>query len=194
MPSGRNTTVLETETATAMDTPRDEFPDDFSSTAPSLESPEESPDPLDEEGPEPLARVRYGLGKEIVLYSDVLAVVLNEEAEETLYTLADVKRLILAPGEYTPSKLVVMLDLTDGNTIIAAEGMTNPKGFRQLVLALQEAHPEIELDPPDMAEQLRQALDIRRRHNLGCYGVFFLFFLAWLLFIIIALIGTHAPH
>lgn len=179
-----------------MNTSRDEYPDDRSPTPPSLE-PHGTPyfsDPLGEETPEPLARVRYGLGKEIVLYPDVLAVVMNEENEETLYTLADVKRLILAPGEYNPGKLVVMLDLVDGNTVIAAEGMTNPRGFRELVMVLEQTHPEIELDPPDMVEQLRQALDIRRRHNLGCYGVFFLLFLAWLVFLIIALIGTHAPH
>lgn len=170
-----------------MNTPGDESADNLPTT-PAGSS-------IDTEGtPEPLARVRYGLGKEIVLYPDVLAVVLTEENEETIYTLADVKRLILTPGEYNPGKLVVMLDLSDGNTVIAAEGMTNPRDFRQLVLALQQAHPEIELDPPDMAEQLRQALDIRRRHNLGCYGAFFLFLVLWIAFIAIALIGSHVPH
>src|SRR5258708_2838736 len=114
-----------------------------------------------EEEPQPLARVRYGLGKELLLYPDAFVVVHKEEHDELRLNLANVRRLILAPGEYTPSKLVLMFDLDDGNTVIAAEGMTNVRDFRTLVVRLVELRPEIELDPPNMDEQLMQALEIR---------------------------------
>jgi hypothetical protein len=148
-----------------------------------------------EEGPQPLARVRYGLGKEILLYSDAFAIVRKEEAEELRISLDSIRRLILAPGEYTPSKLVLMFDLDDGTTIIGAEGMTNVRDFRKLLAVLAETHPEIELDPPDMDAQLGQALEIRRRHLLGCYGsVLGSCLLITVIYLTIAYIGAHGPH
>lgn len=145
--------------------------------------------------PGPLVRVRYGLGKELRLYPDTFVVALTEEHEETAYLLADVRRLILAPGEYNPAKLVVMFDLDDGNTVIAAEGMTNPRDFRGLVAKLKELHPAIELDPPDMNAQLTQALDIRRRNLLGCYGSLLgACLLIWVVFLVVAFIGAHVPR
>ena len=127
---------------------------------------------IDSESEVPLARVRYGLGKEIRLYPDALVVLLREEHEELRYSLASIRRLVLTPGEYTPSKLVLMFELDDGNTVIAAEGLGNVRGFRNLLARLQELHLPIELDPPDMSEQLRQALQIRSRYQIGCYGFF----------------------
>jgi hypothetical protein len=41
-----------------------------------------------------------------------------------------------------------------------------------LLARLQELNLPIELDPPDMSEELRQALQIRSRYQLGCYGLF----------------------
>jgi hypothetical protein len=144
---------------------------------------------------QPLSIVRYGIAKELRLYHDRLVTVAYEEGEETAYYFDSIKRLVLTPGEHIPSKLMLMLDLEDGNTIIAAEGMSNVKDFRKLLARLNEIRPELELDPPDMDEQLRQALEIRRRSNLGCYGFVLAAFLAtigiiWLLYLIVALIGN----
>jgi hypothetical protein len=118
----------------------------------------------------PLARVPYGLGKEIRLYPDAIVVLLREEHEELRYSLANIRRLVLTPGEYNPGKLVLMFELDDGNTVIAAEGLSNVRGFRNLLARLKELQLPIELDPPNMDEELRQALTIRSRYLLGCYG------------------------
>ncbi|HEV2457952.1 MAG TPA: hypothetical protein VGS80_06270 [Ktedonobacterales bacterium] len=143
--------------------------------------------------PEPLARVRYGLGKELRLYPDALVVLLREEHEETRFNLANIQRLILMPGEHTPSKLVLMFELDDGNTVIAAEGVSNVPAFRTLLAALRDVRPAIELDPPDMDQQLAQALVIRRRYSLGCYGLILGACLAlWIVYLVVAFIGhTH---
>ncbi len=149
---------------------------------------------LDEE-PQPLVRVRYGLAKELRLYPDTLDIVHLEEHETTQVSLNSVKRMILAPGDPNPSKLVLMFDLDDGQTIIAAEGVSNVRDFRKLIAKLQEIHPEIELDPPDMDIQLAQALDIRRRSMIGCYGsVIGACLLVWILYLVVAFIGAHAGH
>jgi hypothetical protein len=150
--------------------------------------------PAEETG-EPLARVRYGVAKELRLYLDNLVVEYLEEHEETRITLDNIKRLILTPGEYNPSKLVLMVDLDDGNTVIVAEGMTNVRAFRVLLAKLQEIRPQIELDPPDMDTQLQQALEIRRRSMLGCYGgVIGLCAAFWIIYLVVAYIGMHAGH
>lgn len=142
----------------------------------------------------PLVRVRYGLGKELRLYPDAIVVAFLEAHEETRYALEGIRRLILIPGEYTPSKLVLMFELDDGTTVIAAEGMTNVRGFRQLLARLKEAAPQIELDPDNMDEQLAQALDIRRRYSLGCYGAALgACLLLWLFYLLVAFIG-HIHH
>jgi hypothetical protein len=148
----------------------------------------------DTEGePQPLAVVRYGLGKEIRLYSDALVLIRWEEAEELRISLDSIRRLILSPGEYTPSKLVLMFDLDDDTTIIAAEGMTNVRDFRKLLAVLAEVGPQIELDPPDMSEQLAQAIEIRNRSLIGCYGtVFGACLLMTILVLVVAWIGNHA--
>lgn len=148
-----------------------------------------------EEEAQPLVRVRYGLGKELLLYPDAFVVVHKEERDELRLNLDNIRRLILAPGEYTPSKLVLMFDLDDGNTIIAAEGMTNVRDFRKLLARLVEIRPEIELDPPNMDEQLMQALDIRKRSLIGCYGfVFGVVLLIWIVYLIVAFIGARGGH
>ncbi len=164
-----------------------------------LVSPERDDDALDSaldgDGPQPLARVRYGLGKELRLYPDAFVVLLREEHEETRYSLDNIQRMILSPGEYNPSKLVLMFDLDDGTTVIAAEGMSNVRDFRKLLAVLAEMRPQIELDPPNMDEQLMQALDIRKRSLLGCYGlVAACIVLLWVLYIVVAWIGAHGPH
>jgi hypothetical protein len=142
----------------------------------------------------PLARVRYGLGKELRLYPDAFTVLLREEHEELRYALANIKRLVLTPGEHNPSKLVLMFELDDGNTVIAAEGVSNVRGFRRLISALAELHLPIELDPPDMDEQLKQALEIRSRYQMGCYGlVLGSCLLLTIAYLIVALFGAHHP-
>jgi len=141
---------------------------------------------------QPLARVRYGLGKELLLYPDSFVLLRREEAEADRVELASVKRLILTPGEPNPSKLIVMFDLDDGNTIIAAEGMTSVSEFRTLLAKLHDIAPQIELDPPDMDTQLKQALDIRRRSLVGCYGaVLGVCLLLWVIYLAIAVFGAH---
>jgi hypothetical protein len=144
------------------------------------------------EEPQPLARVRYGIAKELRLYPDTFVAESLEEREETRISLDNIKRIVLTPGEHVPSKLVLMFDLDDDNTVIVAEGMTNVRDFRTLLAKLHELRPEIELDPPDMDEQLRQALEIRRRSQLGCYGVMAILLVLWLVFLGIAYVGAHA--
>lgn len=143
---------------------------------------------------QPLSIVRYGIAKELRLYPDRLVTIAYEEGEETAYYFESIKRLILTPGEHIPSKLMLMLDMDDGNTIIVAEGMTNVRDFRRLLARLVEVQPAIELDPPDMDEQLRQALEIRRRSSWGCYAFILLSFavvigVIVLLYLIIGFIG-----
>lgn len=144
---------------------------------------------------QPLARVRYGLAKELRLFPDRLDVLHIEENIETRYQLENVQRMILSPGDPNPSKLVLMFDLDDGNTVIAAEGMTNVRDFRKLLAIFSEQHPAIELDPPNMDEQLVQALDIRKRSLLGCYGaIAAAIVVIWLVYMAVAILGAHGGH
>ncbi len=143
---------------------------------------------------QPISIVRYGIAKELRLYPDRLVTIAYEEGEETEYYFDSIKRLVLTPGEHIPSKLMLMLDMEDGNTIIAAEGMTNVRDFRKLLARLSEVQPDIALDPPNMDEQLSQALEIRRRSSWGCYGLVLLTFaavigLVWLLYLIVGFIS-----
>jgi hypothetical protein len=156
---------------------------------------EEQVSPESESGEQPLARVRYGLGKELLLYPDSFVLLRREEAEADRVMLASVKRLILTPGDPNPSKLLLMFDLDDGHTIIAAEGMTSVNEFRALLAKLRDIAPQIELDPPDMDIQLKQALDIRRRSLIGCYGsVLGACALLWIIYLAVAFFGAHFGH
>ncbi|HEU5343997.1 MAG TPA: hypothetical protein VFU60_06620 [Ktedonobacterales bacterium] len=144
---------------------------------------------------QPLARVRYGLGKELQLFPDSLVILRREEFEADRFALAHVRRIILTPGDPNPSKLILMLELDEGDTILAAEGMSNVGEFRTLLSKLREIAPQIETDPPDMDAQLGQALDIRRRSLLGCYGsIAAACVLAYLLYLALAYFGAHAVH
>jgi hypothetical protein len=146
-------------------------------------------------GEKPLATVRYGLGKELQLYPDMFVIAHLEEHTETRFSLANIRRLILAPGDPNPSKLVLMFELDDDNVVIAAEGMSNVRDFRKLLPELTRIAPDIELDPPNMDTQLAQALDIRKRSLLGCYGVVLgVCVLAWVVYLLVAFIGSHAGH
>jgi hypothetical protein len=171
-----------------------EHPDTPQDETSQRSGPAVAPDELEEE-PQPLATVRYGLGKEIRLYPDALSFVMREEAEELRVRLDSIRRLILSPGEHIPSKLVLMFDLDDGTTIIAAEGMTNVRAFRNLLAVLAEIRPQIELDPPDMSAQLAQALEIRTRSLAGCYGsVLGACLLLMVVVLVVAWIGAHGPR
>ncbi len=140
----------------------------------------------------PVSVVRYGMGKEIQLYTDELVVTSREEGKEIRLPLEAIERLTLTPGDPNPSKLVLMADLTDGSTMLLVEGMTNARDFRELLPHLTELSPEIQLDPPDMAEQLRQALNNRRAWNLTCYGAIILICLfLYGLYLLVAIIGMH---
>lgn len=164
-------------------------PDDMS-TLDEPEQPDEASEQDDAE--KPLARVRYGLGKELQLFPNAFVIAHLEEHTEMRLNLASIRRLILAPGDPNPSKLILMFELDDGNVIIGAEGMSNVRDFRKLLPELQRVAPGIELDPPDMDTQLAQALDIRKRSLLGCYGlVVGVCFLAWILYLVIAYIGSR---
>lgn len=155
--------------------------------------PDESVDETEER--QPLARVRYAFGKELQLFPDSFVLLRREEAEADRVELTNIKRLILTPGEPNPSKLMLMFELDDGNTIIAAEGVSAVKEFRALLTTLNEIAPQIELDPPDMGDQLKQALDIRRRSLLGCYGsIIGSCILLWLIYLAVAFFGAHAGH
>jgi len=140
----------------------------------------------------PISVVRFGMGKEIRLYRDELVVTGKEEGQETRLQLEVIERLILMPGDPNPSKLILMADLDDGTTVILAEGMSNARDFRAMLPHLLELRPEIQLDPPDMSEQLRQALNTRRAWALTCYGTIALICIAlYILYLIVAYIGAH---
>lgn len=158
-------------------------------------SSEEGDAQASEAGAQPLTRVRYGMGKELLLYPDSFVLLRREEAEADRVELASIKRLTLTPGEPNPSKLILMFDLDSGHTIIAAEGMTSVNEFRVLLAKLHDVAPHIELDPPDMDEQLKQAIDIRRRSLIGCYGaVLGSCALLWIVYLAVALFGAHFGH
>ncbi len=140
----------------------------------------------------PISVVRFGMGKEIQLFEDELVVTGQEEDQETRVHLAAIKQLTLIPGDPNPGKLILMADLDDGNTVILVEGMSNARDFRAMLPKLHELQPDIQLDPPDMGEQLRQALNTRRAWTLTCYGSFLLLcaFLS-VLYFVVAYIGAH---
>ena len=140
----------------------------------------------------PISVVRFGMGKEIQLYTDELVVTSHDEDQETRVQLDLIKRLILVPGDPTPSKLVLMADLYDDTTIILAEGMSNARDFRAMLPHIIELSPDLQLDPPDMGEQLRQALNSRRAWALTCYGAILLVCLSLCaLYFIVAYLGAH---
>ena len=89
---------------------------------------------------------------------------------------------------------VLMADLDDDTTIILAEGMSNARDFRAMLPHLIELCPDLQLDPPDMGEQLRQALNSRRAWTLTCYGAIALVCISlYLLYLIVVFIGVHHP-
>ena len=140
----------------------------------------------------PISTVRFGIGKEIRLYLDELVVTGQEEDQETRVQLSAIKRLILMPGDPNPAKLVLMADLDDDTTVILVEGMTNARDFRAMLPHIIELCPDIQLDPPDMGEQLRQALNTRRAWTITCYGTFILIcVLLYVLYLVVAYIGSH---
>jgi hypothetical protein len=140
----------------------------------------------------PISIVRFGMGKEIRLYKNELVVSGQEEDEEIQVQLEAIQQLTLMPGDPNPSKLVLMAQLEDETTIILAEGMTNARDFRAMLPLLLEQQPKIQLDPPDMGEQLRQALNTRRAWTLTCYGSFLLIcILLYGLYLLVAFLGSH---
>jgi hypothetical protein len=141
---------------------------------------------------EPISIVRYGMGKELQLYKDSLVVVAREEGKETSFPLNEIKRLTLMPGDPNPAKLILMADLYDESSLVLVNGMTNARDFRTMIPHLQQLQPDLELDPPDMAEQLRQALNTRRAWTLTCYGAIILILLIlYALYLIVAFVGAH---
>src|SRR5207244_13432437 len=116
----------------------------------------------------PISTVSVGIEKELRLYNDELVTTGSEEDKELHIQLQAIKRLTLIPGDPNPSKLILMADLDDDTTIILAEGMSNARDFRKMLPFIIELNPDIQLDPTDMPEQLRQALNTRRAWTLTC--------------------------
>ena len=140
----------------------------------------------------PISTVRFGMGEEIQLYNDELVVTGREEDQETRVQLEAIKRLILVPGDPQPAKLVLMADLDDDTTIILAEGMTNARDFQAMLPHITELCPDLQLDPPDMGEQLRQALNSRRAWTLTCWGAILLVCVSlYVLYMLVAFLGAH---
>lgn len=145
----------------------------------------------------PISTVRFGIGKEIQLFPDELVITAKEEGKAGRVPLDAIKRLILTPGDPNPSKLILMADLygeddEEETTVILVEGMTNARGFRAMIPRILELRPDMQLDPPDMEEQLRQALNNRRAWSLTCYGsIILLFIVLYLLYLAVAFIGAH---
>jgi len=143
----------------------------------------------------PISVVRFGMGKEIRLYNDEIVVTGQEENQEIQLQLSEIKRLTLMPGDPNPSKLVLIADIDDDTSIILAEGMSNARDFRAMLPLLMERCTDLQLDPPDMSEQLRQALNTRRAWSLTCYGTFILLCaLLSGLYFVVAYIGAHIHH
>jgi hypothetical protein len=141
-----------------------------------------------------LSVVRFGIGKELQLYHDELVVTGHEDDQELRLRLDAIKRLILEPGDPNPSKLILLADLDDETTIILAEGMSNARGFRAMIPQIQKLKPDLQFEPPDMSEQLRQALNTRRAWNITCYGIFLIVcILLYLLYLVVAYLGAHHP-
>jgi len=145
----------------------------------------------------PIGTVRFGIGKEIRLYPDELVITAKEEGKEGRVPLDAIKRLILTPGDPHPSKLILMADLygeddDEDTTVILVEGMTNARDFRAMIPRILELRPDMQFDPPDMEEQLRQALNNRRAWSLTCYGsIILLFIVLYLLYLAVAFLGAH---
>jgi hypothetical protein len=140
----------------------------------------------------PVQVVRFGIGKEIRLYADELVVTGVEEGQEIRLRLESISRLILVPGDPHPSKLVLMADLDDDTTVILAEGMSNARDFRAMLPRIREFCPAMQFDPPDMEEQLRQALNSRRAWTLTCYGTILLIcIMLFVIYLVVAYIGAH---
>jgi hypothetical protein len=142
----------------------------------------------------PIALVRFGLGKEIRLFPQALVIVAHEEGDEQRFALNEIRRIALLPGDPIPSKLVLVVELLDGTEVIAAEGMSNARDFAAFVPLLRQHAPDIVLDPPDMEEQLRQALANRRTSNLGCYASVLAFFVLIFLICAIGALVRGLPH
>ncbi|MGZ3608842.1 MAG: hypothetical protein ACXWPS_04875 [Ktedonobacteraceae bacterium] len=148
----------------------------------------DSPDSIHD----PISTVRFGIGKELRLYHDEIVSTGSEEDKELHIQLQAINRLTLMPGDPNPSKLILMADLDDDTTIILAEGMSNARDFRKMLPYIIELIPDLQLDPPDMSEQLRQALNTRRAWALTCYGSFILICaMLYVLYLIVAFIGSH---
>jgi hypothetical protein len=142
----------------------------------------------------PISVVRFGIGKEIQLFEKEIVITGNEEDEELRVRLDAIKRLTLLPGDPNPSRLVLIADLDDDTTIILAEGMSNARGFRAMLPHLLELHTDLQLEPPDMSEQLRQALNTRRAWTLTCYGAIVLVCIfLYLFYLVVAYLGAHRP-
>lgn len=140
----------------------------------------------------PISTVRFGMGKELQLYTDELVITGQEEDKELRIELEAIKRLTLMPGDPNPSKLILMADLDDETTIILAEGMSNARDFRAMLPHLIELCPDLQLDPPDMGEQLRQALNNKRAWSLTCYGAILLVCIfLFVLYLVVVFIGGH---
>jgi hypothetical protein len=136
--------------------------------------------------------VRFGIGKELRLFADELVVTGVEEDQEIRLRLKSISRLILVPGDPNPSKLVLLADLDDDTTLILAEGMSNARDFRAMLPCIREFCPDMLFDPPDMEEQLRQALNTRRAWTLTCYGTFLLVCVVlFVVYLVVAYIGAH---
>ena len=140
----------------------------------------------------PVKVVRFGMGKELRLFTDELVVTGVEDNQEIRLRLESIGRLILVPGDPNPSKLVLLADLDDDTTMILAEGMSNARDFRAMLPLIREFCPTIQFDPPDMEEQLRQALNTRRAWTLTCYGTFLLICVVlFVVYLVVAYIGAH---
>lgn len=141
---------------------------------------------------QPIYVVRYGMGKELQLYYDEFVSTGQEQDVEIRVPLEELRRLTLMPGDPTPSKLVLLADLDDDTTIVLAEGMTNAKDFREMLPKIKELCPDLELDPPDMGEQLRQALNNKRAWSLTCYGCCLMLVLfVVVVYALVVYIGAH---
>ena len=121
--------------------------------------------------------VRFGIGKELQLYTDELVVTQQGEGKELIVPLNEIKRLILIPGNPNPSKLVLMADMDDDTTIILAEGMTNARAFREMLPYWRETQYRIATRSTRYGRTTAPGIEHTSHMVLTCYRAILLIFL-----------------
>jgi len=141
-----------------------------------------------------LCFARFGMGHRLCLSSTELRVTGAERARDLVISLAEVEKISLVPSDANPSKLLFIATCHDQTAHTLVEGIKPGKEFQQLVQCLHEMYPAIEFDPPDMTEQVQQAIQKQHSYNLGCFLFSMAFLFLLLLLILVVPLLIHMAH